>query len=89
MPKEDTQFKPGNPGRPKGSRNKLSEAFIRVLADDFEAYGMEAIETIRREQPAAYGKIIASLLPKLQEIGGPDGEPIKMEGLIKLIKPDG
>ena len=26
------QFKPGNPGRPKGARNKLGEQFIAALA---------------------------------------------------------
>ena len=34
--------KPGevrNPtGRPKGSRNKLSDAFLKALADDFEVH---------------------------------------------------
>jgi hypothetical protein len=38
------QSKPGNPGRPKGSRNKLGEAFIQALAEDFERHGAEAIE---------------------------------------------
>ena len=39
--------KPGevrNPtGRPKGSRNKLSDAFLQALANDFEAHGLVAI----------------------------------------------
>lgn len=29
-PPIEHQFKPGNPGRPKGSRNKLGEAFLEA-----------------------------------------------------------
>ena len=29
------RFQPGNPGRPKGSRNKFGEDFIAALAEDF------------------------------------------------------
>jgi hypothetical protein len=51
-------------GRPKGARNKLAEAFIQALADDFEANGVHAIEVVRAEKPDQYLKVIASLLPK-------------------------
>ena len=63
-PPVEHQFKPGNPGRPKGSRNKFGEAFIQALAEDFERYGAEVIERVRIEKPEAYIKVIASLLPK-------------------------
>lgn len=60
--------KPGevrNPwGRPKGSRNKLGEAFIEAMHDDFKAHGIEAIEKVRHERPHEYLKVIASILPK-------------------------
>lgn len=68
----DTKFKPGqsgNPaGRPKGSRNKLGEAFLEALHEDFEANGKSAIELCRVEKPDAYLKVIASILPKQAEI---------------------
>lgn len=61
-------FKPGqsgNPaGRPKGARNKLGEAFIAALHDDFELHGIETIEKVRADDPTQYVKVIASLLPK-------------------------
>lgn len=79
MPKEDTQFKPGNPGgpgRPKGARNKLSEAFIQALADDFDKSGVEAIENVREKQPAQYLNVIGKLMPRLMELSGPEGEPL-------------
>ena len=70
MPSSDTQFQPGNPGggRKKGSRNKLSEAFIRVLADDFEKGGIEVIERLRVAQPAQYANVIAKLMPKIMDV---------------------
>lgn len=61
-------FKPGqsgNPaGRPKGARNRLSEAFLKALADDFEKDGVDAIAKVRGIDPAAYLRVCASLLPK-------------------------
>lgn len=61
------RFLPGNSGfggRPKGARNKLGEAFIDALHDDFNDHGIAAIQTVRSEKPDQYLKVIASLLPK-------------------------
>jgi hypothetical protein len=58
----------GNPaGRPKGSRNKLCEAFLQALADDFDANGKEVIEKVRTERPHDYLKVCASVMPKRLE----------------------
>lgn len=57
-------FQPGNPGRPKGSRNKLAEAFTQALHDDFMEHGESVIEVVRTEKPDQYLKVIASLVPK-------------------------
>jgi len=76
MPSEDTQFKTGNPGRPKGSRNKLSEAFLQALADDFKEFGAEAIQATRISKPESYLGTIGRLMPKLMELSGIDGSDI-------------
>lgn len=62
------RFKPGqsgNPeGRPKGSRNKLGEAFVTALHDDFSEHGADAIAKVRATDPSTYMRVVASLLPK-------------------------
>ena len=66
-------LKPGQPsanpaGRPKGSRNKLSELFISEMCADFMENGTDVIKRVRTEDPSAYAKIIASILPKQVEV---------------------
>ena len=57
--------KSGNPtGRPKGSRNKLGEDFIRALSDHWAENGAEARDACAKKTPAAYVKTVAALLPK-------------------------
>lgn len=51
-------------GRPKGSRNKLGEAFLTDMLTDWEANGVAAIARVRDERPHEYLKVVASILPK-------------------------
>jgi hypothetical protein len=71
-PKPEHLFKPGNnanpKGRPKGSRNKLGEAFLSALHADFEEHGVAVIAQVRTEKPDAYLKVVASILPQKLEI---------------------
>lgn len=66
-----TRFKPGisgNPGgKPVGSRNRVTVAFLNALAVDFEKHGKKAIERTRQEEPGTYVKVCAGLLPKQVE----------------------
>ena len=54
---------PGS-GRVKGTRNRISTAFLEALAKDFEEHGEAAIKIMRVERPTDYCKVIASILPK-------------------------
>jgi hypothetical protein len=64
-------FKPGqsgNPaGRPKGARSKLAEDFLKDLHDDWKESGLVTLQALRAEKPDVYVKVIADLLPKLEE----------------------
>lgn len=51
-------------GRPKGSRNKLAEAFITDMQADWEANGVATIAQVREERPEVYLKVVASILPR-------------------------
>lgn len=68
MGKEVSQFKKGesgNPsGRPKGSKNRLSEDFLFELRSVFQETGREAIQRMCDEHPAEFIRCIANLVPK-------------------------
>jgi Family of unknown function (DUF5681) len=59
----------GNPaGRPRGSRNALSEEVICALLRDFRQHGPKAVARVRQTQPAAYLKILALLVPREHKV---------------------
>lgn len=82
-------FRPGQSGNPagraKGSRNKLGEAFILALHDDFQAHGVAAIETVRKDRPHEYLKVVASILPKQVEIKEGAFDGVSDEELAALV----
>jgi hypothetical protein len=59
----------GNPaGRPRGARNKLSEAFLADLLADYQAHGRAAIQACRLKSPEGYLRIVVALLPREIEV---------------------
>lgn len=51
-------------GRKKGSRNRLTETFLAAIESDFAEHGPTALATLRADDPAAYLRIVASLVPR-------------------------
>lgn len=55
----------GNPaGRPKGSRNKLTESFLTDVLEAWETSGKVAIADMLADRPGDFVKMVASLMPK-------------------------
>jgi hypothetical protein len=71
-----SNFRPGNPaGAPVGSRHRqqLTGEFVAALLRDFRQGGPAAIAKVRKNQPAAYCKLLTLLCPrdvKIENSGG-------------------
>lgn len=58
----------GNPaGRPKGSRHKLTESFLKDIVEAWELHGAKALEMLAANDQATFVKVAASLMPKQVE----------------------
>jgi len=66
------KFAPGWSGNPGGSleatRRSFNKDFLLALAADFKKHGAAAIEKVREQQPAAYMKICALLVPREMKV---------------------
>ena len=84
---ETGRFVSGNigGGRPKGSRNKLGEAFLADMLEDWEANGPETIQRVREEKPDAYLKVVASILPKELNVKVSELDDLSDEQIDKRI----
>jgi hypothetical protein len=57
----------------EATRRSFNKDFLLALAADFKQHGASAIAKVRRQQPAAYMKICALLVPremKVEHAGG-------------------
>lgn len=75
----------GGPGRPKGSRNKLGEAFTEALFDHFQREGASVIERVATEDPSTYMRVVAGLLPKELKVETSPVEALSDDELASLI----
>lgn len=73
-------------GRPRGSRAKLSEAFLAALCEDFAQYGADTVERVRIDKPDAYLKVIASILPKQIEVAADPFDAMSDDELEAIVK---
>ena len=64
-------WKPGESGnlsgRPKGSRNKLGEAFIEDVYNTWKERGQEVLDWMCENDPSAFARIVAGILPQKME----------------------
>jgi len=86
-------WKPGecpNPaGRPKGSQNKLTVAVKEALQAAFDGVGgAEYLKWVARNEPKAFCMLLGKALPKDIEITGADGEPLRIQVISGVPKPE-
>jgi hypothetical protein len=81
----------GNPrGRPKGSRNKLSEDFLADLHESWLVLGKAALVTAAWTDPVAYVRVVASLVPReFEATVTPDLERMSTAQLEAIIAEGG
>jgi Family of unknown function (DUF5681) len=85
----------GNPlGRPKGTRNQFSAAFIGDMQASWAQHGANVLEIVARKDPSRYLGIASSLIPKdvalsieARQVGGLDPRDLEILRAIKLALP--
>lgn len=69
------RFKPGQSGNvngnPQALRQKINYDFLKAMKDDFEVYGIAAIQQCRLDKPDVYVKVVATFLPKEIQVSSP------------------
>ena len=89
MPKEDGWLHKGHaggPGRPPGSRNKLSEAFLTDLRAVWDRKGMQALEAIADNQPGKLLQAMVQLMPRDVLVTMNDNRPVIEYSAAELLE---
>ena len=88
-------FRQGVSGNPHGNRHRtrhlLNQEFMQALLLNFRHQGKKAIEKVARDQPAAYLKILALLVPRehegrAQQVASRTMTDEQLEAMIEYLK---
>ena len=77
-------------GSLEATRRSFNKDFLLALAADFKKHGAAAIEKVRKQQPAAYMKICALLVPREHKVE--HSNPLKsltdeeLEAMVEHLK---
>jgi hypothetical protein len=85
------QFEVGNTlsvghGRPRGARNKLARKFLEDCLADWHEHGAAALRICRMEDPVAYCRMMASIVPRELEITATSVAELADDELEKMIE---
>jgi hypothetical protein len=79
----------GGPGRPAGSRNRLTEDFLGDLHAAWQKHGREAIDRVVAERPEMFLAIVAKTIDvRRVEVGQPEefSRPPTKEAIIERLE---
>jgi hypothetical protein len=80
------RFARGNPGRPFGSRNRVSKRVARAILRDFEANQAELLPRMRDWFLPQYVALVGRLLPRPVEDGGaPELDALSEAEMARLL----
>ncbi len=78
---------PEKTGRPQQSKDRITQAFLYDLAEDYTEHGKDVIAKAREADPVRYLNIVAALVPKefhiKQPLSGYDDD--RLTSAIELI----
>ncbi len=89
MPTRDVRgrFGPGNPGRPRGARSRISRRVALGLLRYFEAHEDQIFEKLNSWQHVpVYMRLIERLLPQALDDDGPDLERLSPEEQVRAAR---
>lgn len=75
-------------GRPKGSRNRLTDVVLGTILTDFKNHGSEALVKLREANPEAYLRLVCFLVPRemiLQRERTPDLSELSDEEFAEML----
>lgn len=73
----------GNPaGRPKGSKDKITEAFLKDFVSVWEEQGMDALKHLAENDQATFVRVGAGLIPKDYNVNTNDMTEQTYEALL-------
>ena len=81
----DGRFAEGNPGRPLGSRNRVSKRVAMGILGHFEANQDDVLARLKRWWLPEYVRLVARLLPRTVESKGPDLETLGDADVAALV----
>ena len=77
QPRRPGTFRPGNPGRPPGARNKATLAAMALLEGEAEAITRKAVELALAGDTVALKLVLDRLLPK--------GRPVRLDLPLRTL----
>ena len=77
---------PKSPGRPKGSRNKLTEQFLADVYEAWQESGQSCIAEMIADKPGDFVKLVATIIPKEATLNIHDHSELTDDELAERVR---